>query len=278
MSCRAAHSADELAGFAASGTQRDLMNAPLDDHVQTDAALNRGDSGGPPIGSRGRVIVVNTILLTNLRNEGSVGLGFAISSNIVADAVRHLLHPEQRPIGWIELHLQGMTPDLSRALGLPRPGGAIVTKVDAASPAGALGLRRGDVVLRYGDETQPSARLLMRAIATTPIGATRMLEIWSADRTRRVTVTIREWPGVNRRAADVPPLRASCLRRHSISGCCWRQSTRLRAKFTSWARQKAYWSWRWTTCPKPIAAASGPVWWSKPCSTSRRRRRPRRGG
>ena len=193
-----------LSAGIVSGTQRDLMNTPFDDYVQTDAAINHGNSGGPLIDSKGRVIGVNTILLTNLPNEGSIGLGFAISSNIVADAVRHLLHPEQRPIGWIGLHLQGMTPDLSRALGLPRPGAAIVTKVDADSPASALGLQRGDVVLRYGDEAPPSARLLMRAIATTPIGATRTLEIWSADRTRRVTVTIREWPGVNQPAADVP--------------------------------------------------------------------------
>ncbi len=192
-----------LSAGIVSGTQRDLMNTPFDDYVQTDAAINHGNSGGPLIDSRGRVIGVNTILLTNMPNEGSNGLGFAISSNIVTDALRHLLHPEQQPIGWIGLHLQGMTPNLSRALGLPRPGGAIVTAVDAGSPASALGLRPGDVVLRYGDEIPPSARLLMRKIATTPIGATRTLDVWTGGSLRQVSVTIREWPGMNEPAADV---------------------------------------------------------------------------
>ena len=192
-----------LSAGIVSGTQRDLMNTPFDDYVQTDAAINHGNSGGPLIDTRGRVIGVNTILLTNLPNEGSNGLGFAISSNIVADALRHLLHPERQPIGWIGLHLQGMTPNLSRAMGLPQPGGAIVTAVDPDSPASALGLQPGDVVLRYGDETPPSARLLMRKIAVTPIGATRSLDVWTGGSLRQVSVTIREWPGMNEPAADV---------------------------------------------------------------------------
>ena len=192
-----------LSAGIVSGTQRDLMNTPFDDYVQTDAAINHGNSGGPLIDRNGHVIGVNTILLTNLPNEGSNGLGFAISSNVVADALRHLLHPEQRPIGWIGLHLQGMTPNLARALELKRPGGAIVTAVDAASPAAAAGLRAGDVVLRFGDQTPPNARILMRDIATTPIGTTRTLEVWTADRTRRVTLAIRVWPGVSEPVADV---------------------------------------------------------------------------
>ncbi len=192
-----------LSAGIVSGTQRDLMNTPFDDYVQTDAAINHGNSGGPLIDSKGHVIGVNTILLTNLPNEGSNGLGFAISSNIVADALRHLLHPERQPIGWIGLHLQGMTPNLSRAMGLPRPGGAIVTAVDADSPASALGLQPGDVVLRYGGKTPPSARLLMRAIATTPVGATRTLDVWTGGSLRQVAVTIREWPGMNEPAAEL---------------------------------------------------------------------------
>ena len=84
-----------LSAGVVSGTQRDLLETPFDDYVQTDAAINQGNSGGPLINANGAVIGVNTALLNPQPNAGSIGLGFAISSNVVADAVRHLLHPER---------------------------------------------------------------------------------------------------------------------------------------------------------------------------------------
>ena len=192
-----------LSAGIVSGTQRDLMNTPFDDYVQTDAAINHGNSGGPLVDTAGEVIGVNTILLTNQPNEGSNGVGFAISSNIVADALRHLLHPERRPIGWLGLHLQGMTPGLIQAMEPPRPGIAIVTKVDADSAGSAAGLQPGDVILRYGAQTPPNARILMRDIATTPIGSTRVLEVWSGGKLRDIPMTIRLWHGVSAAPASL---------------------------------------------------------------------------
>lgn len=202
-----------LSAGIVSGTQRDLMSTPFDDYVQTDATINHGNSGGPLVNTAGEVIGVNTILLTNQPNEGSNGLGFAISSNIVADALRHLLHPNRQPIGWIGLHLQGVTPNLVVALRVPRPGIAIVAEVDADSPASAAGLQPGDVILRYGEQTPPNARILMRDIAMTPIGASRVLRVWSAGQVRQVSLAIRAWPGVDAPSAaafeeanELPPL------------------------------------------------------------------------
>ena len=86
---------------------------------------------------------------------------------------------------------------------LPRLGGAIVTQVDTDSPATAIGLHPGDVVLRYGDETVSNARILMRKIATTAIGETRVLEVSTGGHIRQVAVSIRAWPGVNALASDV---------------------------------------------------------------------------
>ena len=192
-----------LSAGVVSGTQRDLLETPFDDYVQTDAAINQGNSGGPLINANGAVIGVNTALLNPQPNAGSIGLGFAISSNVVADALRHLLHPGDRPIGWIGLHLQEMEPNLSVAMELPRLGGAIVTQVDADSPAAAIGLHPGDVVLRYGGETASNARILMRKIATTAIGETRVLEVSTGGHIRQVAVSIRAWPGVNALVSDV---------------------------------------------------------------------------
>jgi serine protease Do len=185
-----------LSAGIVSGTRRDLENTPFDDYVQTDAAINHGNSGGPLVDAAGDVIGINTILLTNQPHEGSNGLGFAISSNVVAAALRHLLHPERRPIGWIGLHLQGLTPRLAAAMQLPKPGIAIVTKVDPHSPGSAAGLQPGDIILRYGDIRPSTARILMLDIATTPIDQTRMLQVWSGGKLRTVPLVIRAWPGM----------------------------------------------------------------------------------
>ncbi|MBW4090442.1 MAG: PDZ domain-containing protein [Proteobacteria bacterium] len=192
-----------LSAGIVSGLQRDLMNTPFDDYVQTDAAINHGNSGGPLIDAAGEVVGVNTILLTNQPNEGSNGLGFAISSTVVAAALRHLLHPAQRPIGWIGVQLQGMTPNLTHALALPLAGGFIVTGVDPDSPAQQAGIGAGDVILRYGGRTAPNARALMRDIATTKIGRIMPLALWQKDHIRQVDVTVRTWPQVSEAPADV---------------------------------------------------------------------------
>ncbi len=123
-----------LSAGIVSGINRDLLNTPFDDYIQTDAAINHGNSGGPLIDAEGKVVGLDTILLTNKPDEGSNGLGFAISSDVVAAALRHLLHPDRDPIGWIGVGLQTMTPRLTRALGVPGPGGFIVTAVAPDSP------------------------------------------------------------------------------------------------------------------------------------------------
>ena len=192
-----------LSAGIVSALRRDLMNTPFDDYVQTDAAINHGNSGGPLIDTAGEVIGVNSILITNEPNEGSNGLGFAISSSVVAAALRHLLHPEQRPIGWIGVRLQGMTPNSTTALGLPQAGGFIVTAVDRDSPARSAGMQPGDVILRYEGGTPANARALMREIATTSIGREVTLSVWQRGAVRQVAVTVRIWPGISEPLADV---------------------------------------------------------------------------
>jgi len=190
-----------LSAGIVSGLSRDLVKTPFDDYVQTDAAINHGNSGGPLIDTAGEVVGLNTILLTNKPDEGSNGLGFAISSNVVAAALRHLLHPDRDPVGWIGVGLQTMTPRLTRALGVPGPGGFIVTAVAPGSPAARVGIKVGDVILGYGQQTPPNARILMREIATTPVGQSHALTIWQDRRMRRVAVRVQVWPGMGTPAA-----------------------------------------------------------------------------
>ncbi len=185
-----------LSAGIVSGVNRDLMKSPFDDYVQTDAAINHGNSGGPLIDTKGEVVGVDTILLTNVANEGSNGLGFAISSPVVGEVVNHLIDPNAAPVGWIGTSLQDVTPDLADAFGMDHPRGFLITGIDKNSPARQAGLQAGDVILRYGTgPDQPTnARALMRKIAILPIGKTDQLEIWRHGKTFPVTITVRAWP------------------------------------------------------------------------------------
>ena len=186
-----------LSAGIVSGLNRNLMKTPFDDYVQTDAAINHGNSGGPLIDTRGDVVGVDTILLTNLPNEGSNGLGFAISASVVRYVVRHLLDPAAAPVGWIGAQLQDLTPDLARAFGIPGQHGIVITGLDPASPARAAGLHTGDVILRYWDQAEddpPDARAMLREVAVMPIGQKLVLQIRRAGKTMAVPVTVRAWP------------------------------------------------------------------------------------
>ena len=188
-----------LSAGIVSGLNRNLMKTPFDDYVQTDAAINHGNSGGPLIDTAGQVVGVDTILLTNLPNEGSNGLGFAISSTVVGYVVHHLIDPRAAPLGWIGTQLQDLTPDLAQAFGMAGQRGILVTGIDADSPAARAGLHAGDVILSYWAQAMdqpPDARAMMRDVATIPIGRKLVLEIRRAGKTMAVPVTVRAWPNM----------------------------------------------------------------------------------
>ncbi|MDE2005617.1 MAG: trypsin-like peptidase domain-containing protein [Rhodospirillales bacterium] len=181
-----------------SGVDRDLMKTPFDDYVQTDAAINHGNSGGPLVDAAGQVVGVDTILLTNLPNEGSNGLGFAISAEVVGAVVRHILDPNGAAVGWIGTQIQDLTPPLAAAFGLGHRHGFLVGGIDKDSPASEAGLRPGDVILSL-DGLSPAprtAREAMGAIATAPVGSKLGLDIWRHGATKRIPVTVRAWPNL----------------------------------------------------------------------------------
>ena len=182
-----------LSAGIVSGIRRDLMNSPFDDYIQTDAAINHGNSGGPLVNTAGEVIGVNSIVYTNEEGQGSIGIGFAISSNVLDAVVQHLLHPPVT-FGWLGVHLQGMTPGLSRAFNAPNYG-AIITEVEPDSSASAAGLKPGDVILGVDNQRPSNARSVAILMAISPIGATRTLKVWSGGKTRNVNVTVRAWQG-----------------------------------------------------------------------------------
>jgi serine protease Do len=150
-----------------SAVHRNLMNTPVDNYIQTDAAINHGNSGGPMLDRDGKVLAVATILVTNGEGQGSQGLGFAIASDEVSLTVRRLEDPQAVSLGWIGVSLQDITPARKSAFHLQRLGGYLVTGVDPGSPAEQAGLRSGDVVTRFGDESPANASALMMDIIQT---------------------------------------------------------------------------------------------------------------
>jgi serine protease Do len=177
-----------------SALNRDLRKSPFDDYIQTDAAINHGNSGGPLVDKQGQVIGVDTVLLTNLPGEGSNGLGFAISSTVVGYVVRHLLDPASAPVGWIGVQVQDVTSDLARTFDLANASGFIVTGIDQGSPAAQAGLQPGDIVLPDRTAGVRDARALMRHIATAPIGSTVRLLVWRGGHESSIPVTVQAWP------------------------------------------------------------------------------------
>ena len=175
-----------------SALNRNIMESPYDDFIQTDAAINHGNSGGPLFNMHGEVIGIDTAIVSP--TTGSAGLGFAIpASNAQFIIGRMLKYGWLRP-SWLGMIVQQVTPDMARALGMARPEGSIVAAVVPGGPADTAGLQVGDVVLRFGDKTPSDERALLRMVAVAPEGQASSLTIWRAGHEQVIPVTVAEWP------------------------------------------------------------------------------------
>ena len=177
-----------------SALNRDLQDTPFDSYIQTDAAINHGNSGGPLIDQSGKVVGVNTALYNPDEKGGFIGIGFAMPSNTIQFVVHHLLDPSHPKPGWLGVTLQDMTHDLTEALGLPSSAGAIISAIDPSGPASRAFLRPGDVLDQVNGVKSQDSRAFMRTIVMIPVGATADLTIWRDGRQQHVTTTVAEWP------------------------------------------------------------------------------------
>jgi serine protease Do len=175
-----------------SGLNRDIQNSPYDDLIQTDAAINHGNSGGPLFNMKGQVIGVDSDILSP--TTGSVGLGFAIPSRSAEFVLQRLqMYGWVRP-AWVGLKLQQMTPDIAQALGMKQAAGSLVSWVIDGGPASKAGIKIGDVVLRFNGTTPSDERALLRDIAESSVGDSIILGIRRDGKTQDVRVQTAEWP------------------------------------------------------------------------------------
>ncbi len=177
-----------------SALNRDILISPYDDFIQTDAAINHGNSGGPLFDSHGEVIGVNTAIFSPTENGGSIGIGFAIPARDAQFAIDRLRRFGQLRPGWIGMRTQDVTSEIAEAIGLAPARGVVVASTDPGSPAAKSGLAEGDVVLRFDGQVPKDNRALARMIAEAPTDQPATLTVWRDGRERTVSVTVQEWP------------------------------------------------------------------------------------
>jgi len=153
-----------------SARQRDIQSGPYDDYLQTDAPINRGNSGGPLFNMDGEVVGVNTAIYSP--SGGSVGIGFAVPSTLVTRVVGQLRDFGRTKRGWLGVRIQSVTPEIAEGLGLPGSEGALVASVTPDGPAERSGLESGDVIVRFNGNAIDEMRELPRVVADTDVGQT----------------------------------------------------------------------------------------------------------
>ncbi len=163
------------------------LQGTYDDYLQTDAAINRGNSGGPLFNMDGQVIGVNTAILSP--NGGSIGIGFSMASNVVTKTVSQLKEFGETRRGWLGVRIQDVTPDVAEAMGLTDAKGALITDVPEG-PAKESGLLAGDVILTFDGVEIADVRDLTRNVADAPVGKAVPVQVLRDGKNETIQVTL----------------------------------------------------------------------------------------
>lgn len=173
-----------------SAQQRDIHAGPYDDFIQTDASINRGNSGGPMFNMNGEVIGINTAIYSP--SGGSVGIGFAIPSNLAKPVIDQLIRYGKTRRGWIGVRIQTVTDDIADSLNLDASGGALIASVTPTGPAEKAGLRAGDVIVEFDGKPVTQMRTLPRIVAEAEIDKPAQITYWRDGKKHTASVTIGE--------------------------------------------------------------------------------------
>ncbi len=173
-----------------SARQRDINAGPYDDFIQTDASINRGNSGGPMFNLKGEVIGINTAIYSP--SGGSVGIGFAVPSDLAKSVVSQILEYGHTRRGWLGVRIQEVTEEIAESLGLDAPKGALVASVSEKGPAAEGDIKPGDVILEFDGQEIPEMRRLPRIVADTRIDKDVKVVIWRQGKRVATEITVGE--------------------------------------------------------------------------------------
>ncbi|MDE2447280.1 MAG: PDZ domain-containing protein, partial [Alphaproteobacteria bacterium] len=151
-----------------SARNRDINAGPYDDYFQTDAAINKGNSGGPLFNINGDVVGINTAIFSP--TGGSVGIGFSVPANTAKNVVSQLVKWGETRRGWLGVKIQTVTPDIAESMNLGKPRGALVADVTKGSPSEKAGVQAGDVIVQFDGRAITDSKELPRVVAETEVG------------------------------------------------------------------------------------------------------------
>jgi serine protease Do len=186
-----------------SARGRDINAGPYDDFLQTDASINRGNSGGPMFNLDGEVIGINTAIFSP--SGGSVGIGFAIPSGSAQSVIQQLIEHGQVRRGWLGVRIQAVTDEIADALGLKEATGALVAGVIAGGPAEKAKIKDGDIILEFDGKPIGQMRRLPRLVADTEVGRTVPIKVWRDGRELALKVQVGELQESEEKTAAATP-------------------------------------------------------------------------
>ncbi len=187
-----------------SARGRDIGAGPYDDFLQIDAPVNRGNSGGPTFNTEGQVVGINTAIFSP--SGGSVGIGFAIPTEVAKGVIQELKDKGMVARGWLGIQIQPVTADIADSLGLKDTKGALVAEPQKGSPAGEAGIKSGDVITAVNSEAVDGPKELSRKIAGMGPDKKVELTVWHEGSQETVDVTLGTLPNDQQAKADPAPV------------------------------------------------------------------------
>jgi serine protease Do len=175
-----------------SAISRDIGNGPYVKFIQTDASINRGNSGGPLFNTKGEVIGINTAIIS--QSGGSIGLGFAIPSKSAKKITKQLNEFGRTIRGWLGVQITVVSKEISESLGLLNEKGAFISNINPDGPSKAAGLQEGDVILKFNNIEIIKMTDLPRIVAESDVGSIALVEIWRKNKIITLEVKLGELP------------------------------------------------------------------------------------
>ncbi|MGH1376066.1 MAG: DegQ family serine endoprotease [Alphaproteobacteria bacterium] len=173
-----------------SARARDIQSGPYDDYLQTDASINRGNSGGPLFDMNGKVIGINTAIFSP--TGGSVGIGFAIPSSLAQPVISQIIKYGRTKRGWLGVRIQSVTDEIAESFDLEETQGALIASVNPKGPAHEAGLKAGDIILELGEQQIKTMKSLPRIVAEHDVGSDVQVTYWRDSKKHKTTVVIGE--------------------------------------------------------------------------------------
>jgi serine protease Do len=189
-----------------SARNRDINSGPYDDYIQTDAAINKGNSGGPLFDLDGKVVGINSAIFSP--SGGSVGIGFSVPANTAKSVVAQLEKFGETRRGWLGVKIQMVTPDIAESMGMDKARGALVADVTAGSPSEKAGLEPGDVIVQFDGRAIIDSKELPRVVAETEVGKEVSVKVIRDSKEKEVKVTLgrlEDGEKLVAKATDTPP-------------------------------------------------------------------------